>query len=321
MPAKRAVHRFLAQFPASLKLPTEDVLSSFLDMFSMLADADEQMTDPKAKTLNAPTLVLHAADSLGGSELLEPMLPRDSVMMQRWGISVQQQLKLAAARDARNEWRMGSRWYAALHEVLVPGDHLSCLFDAQLAQQSLQPVQGFLAVADVKIPCAARLPFSSRLGAKMGALVADASVPAVGEAPWYEHAVRWVGVQPTFSWADNVDDAVAIWVTACSVPPLKREVQYAILVIDTVLLQENLLPHSSDQSHPMGSVPLSAYRSYATRREEGASRGNEASSTTLRERHAEPWLFLALLKALAGEDISLLEVNRPLFTLARPTAR
>ena len=287
VPKSSAIRHFVNQLQAvGLKFSFEDVLDSFENQVSMFENLDELLLDDRSAAVSAPTLVLHAVDSQGGAELFESLLPCDSVMIERWNISKDQQLLLAAARDVRNEWRMEQRWFEHVYEVVVQGGHLSCLTSSAYAGRLLEPVAGFLNALDDDDSPAVNLGTSFMHDEAKYDLCADAVCLA-----WYVHDVQWRNVPLEFAWADDPDEAMAIWVVACSVPPMKKEVQWSLLAIDTILLQQQ-----QSGTHRKCLPPLSAYRSYRT--------GSK------QEPHQEQWIFFALLKALSGEDITAVEVSR-----------
>ena len=105
VPVNKSVERLLRLFPHGVELPITEIYNAFPRITAMLAEAHECLLSGCIEKLRAPTLVLHAADSLGGAELIRPMLPTDSVLAERWGIHTEQQLLLGSARDARTEWQ------------------------------------------------------------------------------------------------------------------------------------------------------------------------------------------------------------------------
>jgi len=84
---------------------------------------------------------------------------------------------------------------------------------------------------------------------------------------------------PEYPWADDTEAALDLWIKACSVPSVDRDVQRGMLMIDTALVQS--------WGCSAEGYPLSCYPSY------------DGSGT----RHHPAWKFYAMLKALAQEPI------------------
>ena len=237
---------------------------------TFLSEAGELLSD---FVLCAPTLWIHAADSQSGVENF--FGPPDSDR------TVDEQLarNQAVLHYIRSDWRLSEDSCGHLKEVVVTWDH-ACISEEKHAEQTLRPLLRFFDAAQK----------SSRAATALGANFLqhsdsdqECNVEHIGAA-WYEKDIQWHGVQPQFPWAATVDTAVAVWAAKCGLQNVgKKEVQYALLVIDTVLLWQHV------GRVGMNAPDLSEYRAY---------RG-----TSTRVCHLEPWLYFALLKALEGGDI------------------
>jgi len=269
-PAESAFRRASSLVPSSVSYPRQDSMQATRRSVTFLSEAGELLSD---FVLCAPTLWIHAADSQSGVENF--FGPPDSDR------TVDEQLarNQAVLHYIRSDWRLSEDSCGHLKEVVVTGDH-ACISEEKHAEQTLRPLLRFFDAAQK----------SSRAATALGANFLqhsdsdqECNVEHIGAA-WYEKDIQWHGVQPQFPWAATVDTAVAVWAAKCGLQNVgKKEVQYALLVIDTVLLWQHV------GRVGMNAPDLSEYRAYR--------------ATSTRVCHLEPWLYFALLKALEGGDI------------------
>jgi thioesterase domain-containing protein len=243
--ASASFQDYLRTFPPEMHIPHEDLIASFREILAMIAAAHEELGSESALTIRAPTLVLHAQDSLPGFAIV-----RSGTVDGTHSYTTQHELmRRAVEREACSEWRMSKRWYSRLHEFIVQGDHLSFLTDHALASQSTRVIRAFVDASEDGQPAASVLGSNFNVSDVVHVIDAKAQM-------WYEYDLRWQRLEPIFPWADNVNEAVAIWASSVAAPSVKKEVQYALLVIDTVLLWHHTPPTECV------APPLSAYRTY-----------------------------------------------------------